>query len=240
MTNFVSVSTNSARYQEISVNPLKLAGQCGKLKCCLNYELDTYLEALKDFPQIHEPLQTADGPMYLQKTDVLKAMMWFGPEPFTSIKMVAVPVDRVKEIIALNKRGETPELQIVSDDDNTRSEFRSAVGEDSLTRFDKISRNKKKENDQNNNDRKNNNNRKNGNQKNIAEKNDNTQPKDKQSRNVQQNNNRQQNVVQQNNRNNRRFTNRNNNRQGDNRRRQQTGSGRNNNSEKSQENNGND
>jgi cell fate regulator YaaT (PSP1 superfamily) len=136
MTNFVSVSTTAARYQDLSVNPLKLAGQCGKLKCCLNYELDTYLEALKDFPQLREPLQTAAGPMYLQKTDALKAVMWFASEPSSSLKMIAVPVGKVREIQELNRRGEKPELLAIDEDELTQSEFRSAVGEDSLTRFD--------------------------------------------------------------------------------------------------------
>ena len=143
MTNFVSVSTTAARYQDLSVNPLKLAGQCGKLKCCLNYELDTYLEALKDFPQLREPLQTAAGPMYLQKTDALKAVMWFASEPSSSLKMIAVPVGKVREIQELNRRGEKPELLAIEDDELTQSEFRSAVGEDSLTRFDATNKKKK-------------------------------------------------------------------------------------------------
>ncbi|MDR0561023.1 MAG: hypothetical protein LBG92_12740 [Prevotellaceae bacterium] len=136
--NFVSVSTNSVRYQEISVNPLKLAGQCSKLKCCLNYELDTYLDAWETFPKI-KYLETSSGTIVLQKTDVLKGVMYFssGDDP----KIFPVPVERVREMIALNKKGETTELLI--DSNETDSEFISAVGEDSLTRFD-TSRSKKK------------------------------------------------------------------------------------------------
>jgi cell fate regulator YaaT (PSP1 superfamily) len=145
ITNFVSVSTVAARYQELSVNPLKLAGQCGKLKCCLNFELDTYLEAVKDFPHVKEPIQTASGPMFLQKTDALKAMMWFAPEPYSSMGMIALSVNKVKEIIELNKRGEKPELTACINDESAESEFKSAVGEDSLTRFDKSRRKKKKQ-----------------------------------------------------------------------------------------------
>jgi cell fate regulator YaaT (PSP1 superfamily) len=136
MRNFVSVSTNSVRYQEISVNPLKLAGQCSKLKCCLNYELDTYLDAWDAFPKVRQ-METVNGTIFLQKTDVLKGVMYFstGESP----QLFPVTIERVKEIMELNKKGEKMDLHI--DDDEIDSEFKSAVGEDSLTRFD---RNKKK------------------------------------------------------------------------------------------------
>lgn len=145
MTNFVSVSTNSARHQEISVNPLKLAGQCGKLKCCLNYELDTYLDALRNFPQVREPLQTLNGTFFLQKTDVLKGIMWFGSDPCHPINMTAVPVARVKEIIHLNRKGQkVDQLVFAIEEPEVETGFKSAVGEDSLTRFDKSKRSKKR------------------------------------------------------------------------------------------------
>jgi cell fate regulator YaaT (PSP1 superfamily) len=136
MRNFVSVSTNSVRYQEISVNPLKLAGQCSKLKCCLNYELDTYLDAWDAFPKVRQ-IETMNGVIFLQKTDVLKGVMYFstGESP----QIFPIPVEKVKELIAINKRGEKMELNLNGEDID--SEFKSAVGEDSLTRFD---RNKKK------------------------------------------------------------------------------------------------
>ncbi|MDR2466432.1 MAG: hypothetical protein LBD35_03475 [Prevotellaceae bacterium] len=148
MRNFVSVSTNSVRCQEISVNPLKLAGQCSKLKCCLNYELDTYIDAWDAFPKVKQ-IETATGTIYLQKTDVLKGVMYFssGDDP----KIFPVTVERVREMISSNSAGRKPEMYVTAADDEQLSEFKSAVGEDSLTRFDP-SRNRK---------RKNNNNRKN-------------------------------------------------------------------------------
>jgi cell fate regulator YaaT (PSP1 superfamily) len=132
MRNFVSVSTNSVRFQEISVNPLKLAGQCSKLKCCLNYELDTYLDAWDAFPKVRQ-LETMNGTIYLQKTDVLKGIMYFSIAE--SPVIFPISVEKVREIIDGNKKGEKPELYIDSGD--IISEFKSAVGEDSLTRFDK-------------------------------------------------------------------------------------------------------
>ncbi|MDR1897787.1 MAG: hypothetical protein LBR10_13460 [Prevotellaceae bacterium] len=133
MRSFVSVSTNSVRHQEISINPLKLAGQCSKLKCCLNYELDTYLDALGAFPKVRQ-LETTTGTMSLQKTDVLKGVMYFSfPE---SSQLLPISIEKVKEIISLNKKGE--KIELMADDDVINlSEFKSAVGEDSLTRFDK-------------------------------------------------------------------------------------------------------
>ncbi|MBY0425023.1 MAG: Signal peptidase-like protein, partial [Cytophagales bacterium] len=77
LTNFKNVATSAARYQNLSLNPVKLSGQCGRLKCCLNYELDTYMEALKDIPEISVPLQTKQGKAYLQKTDIFRRIMWF-------------------------------------------------------------------------------------------------------------------------------------------------------------------
>jgi cell fate regulator YaaT (PSP1 superfamily) len=139
MRNFVSVSTNSVRHQEISVNPLKLAGQCSKLKCCLNYELDTYLDAWDTFPKIHQ-IETVNGTIFLQKTDVLKRVMYFSASG--SSQIFPIPVEKVKDMIDSNKKGERLELYVDSEDGNN-SEFKSAVGEDSLTRFDK-SRKKRK------------------------------------------------------------------------------------------------
>ena len=144
ITSFVSVSTVAARYQELSVNPLKLAGQCGKLKCCLNYELDTYLEAVRGVPHVKEPLQTSTGPLFLQKTDALRSIMSFAPEPYSSIGMVELSIAKVKEIIEMNRRGERPELAACTNDESAQSEFRSAVGEDSLTRFDNSRRKRKR------------------------------------------------------------------------------------------------
>jgi cell fate regulator YaaT (PSP1 superfamily) len=139
ITNFVSVTTNAARYQEISLNPQKLAGQCGKLKCCLNFELDCYIDAQKDFPNTSIPLETKDGTAYHQKTDIFKRQMWYSFDKFNSMNMVQVSVDRVKEIIRLNKKG-TKVDKLISEKsiDNKKSlDYENVVGQDSLNRFDK-------------------------------------------------------------------------------------------------------
>jgi cell fate regulator YaaT (PSP1 superfamily) len=106
LTDFKSVSTGAARYQNLSLNPTKLSGQCGRLKCCLNYELETYMESLKDIPSVDGPLFTQKGPAYLQKTDIFKRILWFGYHDETSWHPVSV--ERVNEIISLNKKGHKP------------------------------------------------------------------------------------------------------------------------------------
>jgi cell fate regulator YaaT (PSP1 superfamily) len=107
LTEFKSVSTTAARYQNLSLNPAKLSGQCGRLKCCLNYELETYLDALKDIPQVSRPLQTQQGDAFLQKTDIFKKRMWFAFRGDNN--WVMLPTERVKEIQTLNKAGEKPD-----------------------------------------------------------------------------------------------------------------------------------
>ena len=106
LSDLKSVPTAAARYQNLSINPAKISGQCGRLKCCLNYELDTYMEALKDFPEIKRPLKVAGGELHLEKTDIFKKLMWFSYNQETDWK--ALHIDRVKEIQALNKKGEFP------------------------------------------------------------------------------------------------------------------------------------
>ncbi len=106
ITNFVSVTTNAARYQEVSLNPQKLAGQCGKLKCCLNYELAAYLDAQQDFPETSIPLETEQGMVYHQKTDVFKRLMWYSSKKDMPSEIVCLTVDKVLEVIAMNRRGE--------------------------------------------------------------------------------------------------------------------------------------
>jgi cell fate regulator YaaT (PSP1 superfamily) len=103
LTDFKSVSTTAARYQNLSLNPSKLSGQCGRLKCCLNYELETYLDALVDIPKVDKPLQTARGEAHLQKTDIFKKIMWFSYD--TESTWYPLPAERVKQIIDLNKQG---------------------------------------------------------------------------------------------------------------------------------------
>lgn len=106
LTDFKSVSTAAARYQKLSLNPSKLSGQCGRLKCCLNYELDTYVEALKDIPEIDRPLLTEKGEARLQKTDIFRRIMWFGYDGENTWH--PLEVSRVDEIIALNKKKKKP------------------------------------------------------------------------------------------------------------------------------------
>lgn len=105
ITNFVSVTTVSAKHQELSLNPQKLAGQCGKLKCCLNYEFVSYIDAQKDFPDTSVALETKKGKAFHQKTDIYKRIMWYSLEENAAINLAAVDVDRVKQIIELNKKG---------------------------------------------------------------------------------------------------------------------------------------
>lgn len=145
MTNFISVSTNAARDQELSLNPQKLAGQCSKLKCCLNYEYDTYLDALKGMPNTNIELHTEDGPAFFQKTDALRGIMWYSFEKNSAVNLTPVPVERVKEIIALNKKGEKVAKLVGEAEQKTINgtkkiepaiEFENSIGQDSITRFD--------------------------------------------------------------------------------------------------------
>ncbi|GAB4125840.1 MAG: regulatory iron-sulfur-containing complex subunit RicT [Raineya sp.] len=106
LTDFKSVTTSAARYQNLSLNPAKLSGQCGRLKCCLNYELDTYIEAVKDFPSV-ESLKTEQGVVSLKKTDIFRKIMWFGYE--NDSNWISLDVERVKEIMEMNKKGILPE-----------------------------------------------------------------------------------------------------------------------------------
>jgi cell fate regulator YaaT (PSP1 superfamily) len=146
LTNFVSVTTNAAKHQEVSLNPQKLAGQCGKLKCCLNYELPAYLDAQKDFPDILEPLQTEEGEAYHVKTDVYRRMMWFSFSETAIQNLTPVDVERVNEIIRINKSGKKVKklTDAIAVNQNSELGFSNHVGEDSLTRFDDKKKKKKK------------------------------------------------------------------------------------------------
>lgn len=149
LTDFRSVSTSAARYQQLSLNPMKLAGQCGKLKCCLNYELDSYLDALKDFPEVNNTrLETEKGRAFHQKTDIFGRTMFFSytdePDNF-----IALSVDRVKEVMEMNKNGVKPaELEVKTEIRmvEKRPDYENVVGQDSLTRFDKTKKPKHKNN----------------------------------------------------------------------------------------------
>lgn len=147
MSSFVSVSTSAARYQDISLNPQKLAGQCAKLKCCINYEVDAYVEGAKKMPSKEIVLETLDSQYYHFKTDIFKAEITYSTSKDFPANLVTIPVSRVFEIIGMNRKGRKPELldeRKVEVDE--RSEFTNVVGQDSLTRFDggKSSRNKNK------------------------------------------------------------------------------------------------
>ena len=145
LTDFRSVSTSAARYQQLSLNPQKLAGQCGKLKCCLNYELDFYQDALKDFPNSNTKLLTEKGIAYYQKIDIFKKILWFVYKN-DSINWHQISEENVKKIIKINETGK----KIESLEDYTISEissdisFENVVGQDSLTRFDKRKKKKKR------------------------------------------------------------------------------------------------
>ena len=144
LTDFRSVNTAAARYQQLSLNPQKLAGQCGKLKCCLNYELDTYLDALKGMPDTDTKLQTKTGEAYCQKIDIFKQVMWFA-YPSNSANWYKIEVAQVKEILALNKQGQVIDNieDYVAEDENTVSVQNVATTEDSLSRFDEPKRRRK-------------------------------------------------------------------------------------------------
>ncbi len=135
MSDFQSITTQAARSQDLSLNPQKLAGQCSKLKCCINYEAATYIDAQTNIPIVKSPIDTEDGHAYLVKTDTLKGVMWFSYEQNSMTNMFPLPVERVKEIIRMNRRGQkAPSLK--GDKEEKAPEFKSAVGEDSITRFD--------------------------------------------------------------------------------------------------------
>ena len=140
LTDFKSVSTSAARYQNLSLNPSKLSGQCGRLKCCLNYELDTYLEALEDIPQVSVPLITEKGEATLQKTDIFRKLMWFGYKGENAWH--PVNVKRVGEIIAMNKDGKIP-ANLNEDTDVNKAAYYKAINSD-LVRMDKKYRSGKK------------------------------------------------------------------------------------------------
>lgn len=157
LTDFKTVSTSAARYQNLSLNTLKLAGQCGKLKCCLNYELDTYMDALKDIPNDINKLETKRGFAFLQKTDIFKKLMWFSYQGDDS--WIPLPIDRVKEIQQENLLGNKPEdikdmtAEVEVKEKERTYDYENVVGQDSLTRLDD-NRLKKKGNRKKNRNRK--------------------------------------------------------------------------------------
>ena len=170
LTDFRSVSTSAARYQQLSLNPQKLAGQCGKLKCCLNYELDSYMDALKSFPKTNVWLQTEKGPAVYQKMDIFRGWVWYAYKE-NPVNWHKLTVEQTNQIILLNKDNKKAtsleeyaselEFEVIE-----TSNFADGVGQDSLTRFDKPKFKKKKKRSNNNRNR----NFK-GNRKNLQKKN---------------------------------------------------------------------
>jgi cell fate regulator YaaT (PSP1 superfamily) len=155
LTDFRSVSTSAARYQQLSLNPLKLAGQCGKLKCCLNYELDAYLDALKEFPKTEIKLKTEKGTAVCQKIDIFKGIMWYVYQG-EWMNWYKLSVSQANEIIALNKKGtlaSSLEDYSEEDDKEVAVNFENVVGQDSLTRFDSKNPKRKRNHKKNNNRR---------------------------------------------------------------------------------------
>ncbi|HPL05944.1 MAG TPA: regulatory iron-sulfur-containing complex subunit RicT [Bacteroidales bacterium] len=136
MTNFVSVSTSSARYQDLSLNPQKLAGQCSKLKCCLNYETDMYVEAQKGFPAKDIVLETKDASYFQIKTDLLKRQVSYSTDKDSMVNAISIPVERALQIIALNKKGIRVDSLLELAEEKSRNEFGDVLNSD-LQRFDK-------------------------------------------------------------------------------------------------------
>lgn len=201
LTDFRSVSTASARYQQLSLNPQKLAGQCGKLKCCLNYELDTYLEALKEFPGSDIKLQTEKGTAFHVKTDVFKRQMWYIQEDKSSDvpgQFVPLSPERVKEIIKLNKEGKKPTdlKDFMVETVEEEPDYTNVVGQDSLNRFEHVFKRKKKKKKKKKQGKGNKQNQQaqgKSNQQQQAKKKKGNQPKSKGNRNKNKNRNKKQN-----------------------------------------------
>ncbi len=154
MTNFNSVSTSAARIQDISLNPQKLAGQCGKLKCCMNFELDSYTDASKNFPSKEIQLETLDNTYYHFKTDVFKGAISYSTSPNFAANLVTITAKRAKDVIAMNRKGSKPDLLDDKIDEEVKAipvNYENGVGQDSLTRFDSSKKRSGKSNRRSNN-----------------------------------------------------------------------------------------
>ena len=144
MTNFVSVATGAARYQDISMNPQKLAGQCAKLKCCINYEVDAYVEAQKRLPSREIPLETKDNTYFHFKTDIFKREITYSTDKSIAANLVTIPAQRVFDIINMNKKGIKPETLEADTKQQSKRESQDILGQESVTRFDNVQKKKKK------------------------------------------------------------------------------------------------
>lgn len=138
-SGFESVSTNAARVQELSLNPQKLAGQCGKLKCCLNYEVDTYVEASKQIPDKNRPLVTKDGTFYHMKTDIFQQQMTYSSDQYVAANVTTISAERVSEIQKINRTGDKVDAlarEVVKTTVVKRLGYENVVGQDDINRFD--------------------------------------------------------------------------------------------------------
>jgi len=137
ITSFISVTTAAARYQEVSLNPQKLAGQCGKLKCCLNYEVTSYMDAQKDFPDKEIVLKTVQGEIFHQKTDIYRGIYWYSVDRNSTLNLLPLSVEKVKEIIEANKAGKIPEaINPVIEEVKAETTYQSDFEQGNLDRFD--------------------------------------------------------------------------------------------------------
>ncbi|MGM9735099.1 MAG: stage 0 sporulation family protein [Candidatus Cryptobacteroides sp.] len=150
ISSFQSITTSAARCQDLSLNPQKLAGQCGKLKCCLNYETAAYMDAQTRIPKVTGPLEFEDGLAYLMKTDILKEIMYFSYDQSSLSNLYALDASEVREIIKMNRNGIKPE-SLQTEPEPSVPEFVTAVGDDSITRFDESRKRRKKKKSQKNN-----------------------------------------------------------------------------------------
>jgi cell fate regulator YaaT (PSP1 superfamily) len=156
ITNFISITTTHAKYQELSLNPQKLAGQCSKLKCCLNFELDCYVDAQRSFPPKDVPLEALDCTGWFQKMEIHKGIFWYSTDRNSSVNMIPIPVQRVREIQALNKKGQKIDrLQAIDDTWNAPPVSQDLLKNNSLTRFDPPTETKSRNKPNNPNKRKN-------------------------------------------------------------------------------------
>ena len=146
VSSFSSVTTGAARVQDLSLNPLKLAGQCSKLKCCLMYEYDVYADARRSTPRLREPLQAIDGEYFLVKSDILARTMTFSTSKESMSNLVTIPVSRVREILAINRNGGKVDSILGEEVETKVAEPTYRTEEDSITRFDKSKKRKKKKN----------------------------------------------------------------------------------------------
>lgn len=143
ISSFQSITTSAARCQDLSLNPQKLAGQCGKLKCCLNYETAAYMDAQSRIPKVHNPLEFEDGLAYLMKTDILREIMYFSYDPSSFANLYPLYAEDVREIIRMNREGMKPS-SLKDDMEPVAPEFVTAVGDDAINRFDEARKRKKK------------------------------------------------------------------------------------------------